>query len=62
VQDFCDKVEAGVYTSAELVNGNGFIEITDSWYDYDDDIAYFIGKFEGHIGYWDDSKLKNYVI
>jgi hypothetical protein len=61
--DFEIKVNAKRYKTAELVNGNGFIEIRDSFVDEETHVAYFFGRLNGkHPGIWDDSQLKNYVI
>ena len=60
--DFQIKVNNQRYKTAELVNGNGFIEIRDSFVN-DDGVSYFFGRLDGkHPGIWDDSQLKNYVI
>jgi len=64
-KDFLKKVENRRYKTAELVNGNGFIEIRDSWVQKDaegEDEAWFVGKFQGHFGFWSDKDLTNYCL
>lgn len=62
--DFLSKVESNLYRTAELANGNGFIEIRDTLVDrnLNDGVAYFFGRFQGSAGLWCESDLKNFCL
>jgi len=60
--EFLDKVENSRYKTAELINGNGFILVTESWVDSfgSGPVAFFAGRFNNQPGIWAESDLKNF--
>jgi len=60
--EFLAKVEHSRYKTAELVNGNGFIAITESWTDDfgNGPIGVFAGRFNNQPGFWTENDLKNF--
>ena len=63
-KDFIEKIENQRFKTAELVNGNGFVQITGSWaIDHGSGpVAYVAAKFQRSIGIWCESDLKNFCL
>jgi hypothetical protein len=63
-KEFMRKVVLRLFKTAELVNGNGFIEIRDSWVEDDGSgpKCIFLGRFENQAGIWFEDDLKNYCL
>ena len=62
--NFLTKVENSRFRSAELVNGNGFIAISESWVDDfgSGPVAVFHGFFQKKPGFWTENDLKNFCL
>ena len=63
-KDFIEKIENQRFKTAELVNGNGFVQITESWVtDHGSGpVAYVAAKLNGSVGWWCESDLKNFCL
>lgn len=62
--EFLAKIEQSRYKTAELVNGNGFISIIESWTDDfgSGPVAVVAGRFNGQSGFWTENDLKNFCL
>lgn len=62
--DFLAKVENNRYRTAELINGNGFIAITESWIDDygSGPVAVFAGRFKNQPGLWTEADLTSFCL
>ena len=62
--NFLTKVENSRFKTAELVNGNGLIAISESWVDDfgSGPVAVFHGFFQKKPGFWTENDLKNFCL